>query len=113
MQFFLGFMTATIIFTIILCLSVFFNEENKKRRRSNIIPGHEFFVHRIGEIKVQSIHKEEITYTNSEGETFSTDIEIFTQMSPIPLDASRRVDPKPKKKTQHRFYNKRGTIYDV
>ena len=113
MQFFLGFMTATIIFTITLCLCIFFNEEHKKRRRSNILPGHEFFVHRLGAIKVQSVDKKEVTYTVEDGETFSADLEIFDQMKPLPLRPFNRDHNKHKKTTRYRFYSKKGTIYDV
>ena len=64
MQFFVGFATATLVFIISLCLYVFFNEENKKRNRRNILPGHEFYVHRIGEIKIKSVIGDQIISTD-------------------------------------------------
>ena len=114
MQFFVGFATATLVFIISLSLYIFFNEENKKRHRKNILPGHEFYVHRIGEIKIKSVVGEEITYSNNDGELFVSDIDHFSSFGLTPLVSKRtaKKNEAPKPKT-HKYYTHRGKTYDV
>ena len=112
MQFFIGFVTATLIFTITLCLYIFCHEENKKRNRINILPGHEFYVHRIGEIKIKSIIDDKVTYGNMSGEMFALDIDQFLSLEMTPLVPRRRVK-KPTKPKTHNYYTRKGKIYDV
>ena len=115
MQFFVGFATATLIFIISLCLYVFFNEENKKRYRKNILPGHEFYVHRIGEIKVKSVIEDQITYSDIDGEVYTTDLLYFSSFELTPLAPARTSRKKANKQrtTTHKYYTKKGKTYDV
>ena len=114
MQFFVGFATATLVFIISLCLYIFFNEENKKKHRKNILPGHEFYVHRIGEIKIKSIIGNEITYSDNNGEVFISDMEHFSSFGLVPLTTTETSEKqhKPKEKT-YKHYTYKGKTYDV
>lgn len=114
MQFFVGFATATLIFIISLCLYVFFNEENKKRYRKNILPGHEFYVHRIGEIKVKSVIADQITYSDMNGEVYTTDLLYFSSFELTPLAPAKTPHRKAiNQSVTHKYYTKKGKTYDV
>ena len=114
MQFFVGFATATLVFIISLCLYIFFNEENKKKHRKSILPGHEFYVHRIGEIKIKSVIGNEITYADSNGELFISDIDHFSSFGLVPLSATETSNKQstPKEKL-YKYYTYKGKTYDV
>lgn len=114
MQFFVGFATATLIFIISLCLYVFFNEENKKRYSKNILPGHEFYVHRIGEIKIKSVIADRVTYSDASGEVYTTDLLYFSSFELTPLAPAKESHKKSiNQSSTHKYYTRKGKTYDV
>ena len=118
MDFFMGFLTSSILSAIFFCVYVFLKEEIRKNRFRNIIPGQTYYVQSIGKVTVQSIDHLTVSYVDTDDTLYRAPCEAFLAFSKLSLKETgpiRTVDYQAEdtSKTKRKYYNKKGQIFDV
>ena len=118
MEFFIGFLTSSILSTIFFCIYIFLKEEVKKSKFNNIIPGQSYYVQSIGKVIIQDLNDDTVSYKDENENIYTAAYDIFLSFSKLSLK-----DTMPIRKTEHsgqqirrqnnKYYNSKGKIFDV
>jgi len=118
MEFFMGFLTASILSTIFFCIYVFLKEEVKKSKFNNIIPGQSYYVQSIGKVIIQNLNDNLVSYKDENDNLYTTSCDIFLAFSKLSLKDTMPIKKieKPSATSRHRggkYYNAKGKVFDV
>lgn len=119
LNFALGFMSATLIYTMFFCLYIFVQEEKRKSKQRSLIPGQKYFVPSIGKVTISKTDFENVEYECPEGTLYSVSCAEFFATSRLLLKESGEITPELLHKTScstkksQRFYDKRGRVFSV
>lgn len=121
MEFFMGFLTSSILSTIFFCVYIFLKEEVRKNRYRNIIPGQTYYVQSIGKVIVQSVDYTTVSYMDDKQNLYKTSCDAFLTFSKLSLKETGPIGPikipanhsMPKDEAGYKYYDSKGKIFDV
>ncbi len=118
MNFFMGFLTSSILSAIFFCIYIFLKEEVKKNKFNNIIPGQSYYVQSIGKVIVQDTDGFCVVYSDANENTYSVSCELFAAVSKLTLKETNPIrtnskKPKSTKKQSYQYYNRKGSTFDI
>lgn len=118
MEFFMGFLTSSILSTIFFCIYIFLKEEVKKSKFNNIIPGQSYYVQSIGKVIIQNLDENVVVYSDENDNIYSTTCDVFLTFSKLslkdtmPIRNTNQAQRKSRKQSP-KYYNSKGNIFDV
>jgi hypothetical protein len=113
MEFFAGFMTAFVLFAIFFCMYVFLQEEIKKRKISNIVPGQSYYVQSIGKVLIKKVDEGFVTYESDLHGEFFAKCEDFSELSKLNLTNESPIKEETQSTRKNSYYNRRGKIFKM
>lgn len=118
MNFFMGFLTSSILSAILFCIYVFLKEEDKKNRFNTIIPGQTYYVQSIGKVIIQGTDGKDVAYKDENQNMYSASCELFLSFSKLSLKETGQIQKITQeqiraKNRSHKYYNNKGSVFDI
>lgn len=118
MEFFMGFLTSSILSTIFFCIYIFLKEEVKKSKFNNIIPGQSYYVQSIGKVIIQDLNDDIVSYKDENENIYTTTCDIFLAFSKLSLKDTMPIrafknTKKQSRRQNSKYYNSKGKVFDV